>query len=78
MVCKKCGSTDVNVQVVSEIKVKRRGLIYWLVIGWWLELLMWFFFTLPWLIIKIFKPKRTKTKLRKLAVCQRCGKTWGI
>lgn len=78
MVCKKCGNTDVNVQVVSEIKVKRRGLIYWLVIGWWLELLMWFFFTLPWLIIKIFKPKRTKTKLTKLAVCQRCGKTWGI
>jgi len=37
VVCKKCKSSNVAVQAVTEIKKKRKGLLYWLFIGWWLE-----------------------------------------
>ena len=56
MQCPKCGSNNVNVQAVSIAKNKHHGVLYWIFIGWWLELFMWLFLTLPWLIIKIFKP----------------------
>ena len=75
---KKCGSNNVNIQAVSEIKKKHHGIIYWIFIGWWLELLMWCFLTLPWLIIKIFKPSKYKTKTHKEAICQDCGYSWKI
>lgn len=78
MVCKKCGSKDVTIQVVSQTKRKRKGLPYWLFIGWWLEMFMWVFLTLPWLIIKIFKPKKYKGKVTSMAVCQNCGHRWKV
>ena len=78
MVCKKCGSSNVTVQAVSEIKKKRKGVLYWLFIGWWLEMIMWLFLTLPWLIIKIFKPKAYKYKMKTMAVCQSCGYSWRV
>ena len=73
MQCKKCGSKHVNVQMVSEINKKHPGIIYWIFIGWWLEMLMWLFLTLPWLIIKIFKPNTHKE-----AICQDCGYSWKV
>jgi hypothetical protein len=78
VVCKKCGSSNVTVQAVSEIKKKRKGVLYWLFIGWWLEMIMWVFLTLPWLIIKIFKPKEYKNKITSMAVCQDCGYSWRV
>lgn len=78
MQCKKCGSTDVNIQVMEKTKPKRKGFFYWLLIGWWLEIIMWIFFTLPWLTIKILKPKKTKSTIYKIAICQNCGKSWRI
>lgn len=76
MKCPKCGSENVNIQAVTQIKNKHHGIFYWILVGWWLEPLMWLFLTLPWLIIKIFKPKRVKTKTISQAVCQNCGKRW--
>ena len=78
MVCKKCKSTNVTVQAVTEIKKKRKGVLYWLFIGWWLEMIMWVVLTLPWLIIKIFKPKEYKNKITSMAVCQDCGYSWRV
>jgi hypothetical protein len=78
VVCKKCKSSNVNVQAVTEIKKKRKGVLYWLFIGWWLEMIMWVFLTLPWLIIKIFKPKEYKNKITSMAVCQDCGYSWRV
>lgn len=78
LVCKKCNSSNVTVQAVTEIKKKRKGLLYWLFIGWWLEIFMWLFLTLPWLIIKIFKPRKYKSKITRIAVCQDCGYSWKV
>lgn len=80
MVCSKCGSENVNVQMVSEtnLKKKHHGIVYWCLIGWWLHPIMWLFFTIPMIIIKIFKPKnyKTKTKHKSMCVCQSCGHHW--
>ena len=78
MICKKCGSENVNVQAVSEIRNKHKGIIYWLFFGWLLEIFMWVFLTLPWLIVKIFSPKKYKSKITKQAVCQSCGYSWKV
>ena len=79
MQCNKCGSNNVNVQAVSITKSKKHhGIVYWIFIGWWLEPIMWLFLTLPWLIIKIFKPNKVKTKVKGYAVCQDCGNRWQV
>ena len=78
VVCKKCNSSNVTIQAVSVSKRKRKGILYWLFIGWWLEIFMWLFLTLPWLIIKIFKPKKYKEKITSTAVCQSCGYNWKV
>ena len=78
MICSKCGSENVNVQEVTEVRTKNKSIFYWLLIGWWLEIIMWIFLTLPWLIIKIFKPKKYASKTIKKAVCQKCGHSWKV
>ena len=78
MICPKCKSGNVNVQAVSELRRKRKGVLYWLLIGWWLETLMWVFLTLPWLIVKIFSPKKYKSRITNQAVCQNCGYGWKV
>lgn len=78
MKCPKCGSENVNVQAISIVQNKKHGCLYWLFIGWWLEAIMWLFLTLPWLIIKIFKPNKINTKVKSYAVCQSCGHKWKV
>lgn len=82
LVCPKCGSTDVNVQVINEIQLtqKHKGVLWWIFIGSWWVIFKWAFFTLPALIVKIFSPKKYKTKnvQKSMAVCQHCGKTWRV
>ena len=80
MVCPKCGGQSVNIQMVTETKEKRKkGLLYWIFIGWWWELIAWFFLTLPKLLIALFSKKtKTVSKTRKMAVCQSCGHSWEI
>lgn len=82
MKCPKCGSENVSVQVVTEtgLKEKKHGVIWWVCVGWWWIPIKWLVFTLPALIIAIFKPKKykTKTHTKKMAVCNNCGKSWNV
>lgn len=82
MVCPKCNSNNVNVQMVSESKLKKRhrGLAYWLLLGWLIDLCLWIFLTIPRLLIAMFGGKRNKivTKHKSIAVCQNCGHNWNI
>lgn len=47
-------------------------------IGWWWLVIKWVVFTLPALLVAIFKPKRrqVKQKHRTKMVCDDCGHTW--
>lgn len=80
MICPKCGSENVNVQVVTSIKQKsKKGIIYWLIIGWWWEPIAWLFFTIPKLIIALFgNHKKIVSKESTEAVCQSCGHRWRV
>lgn len=80
MVCSKCGSANVSVQGVTQIREKRKkGLLYWVFIGWWWELFAWIFLTIPKLLFAIFS-KKTKivSKTHTEAVCQNCGNRWRV
>ena len=80
MRCPRCGSENISFQLVSEtqIKVKHHGILWWMFIGIWWVPVKWILFTIPALIVKIFAPKRYKTKTihRSMAVCQNCGNHW--
>lgn len=80
MKCPKCGSENVNVQMVSEteLKTKHHGAIWWICVGWWWIMIKWICFTVPALIVKLFRPKRynTKTTHKSMCVCQNCGYHW--
>lgn len=80
MVCPKCGSENVNVQMVSESELvnKKRGCLWWCLVGWWWLPIKWLFLTIPALIVKIFAPKRQKLKTthKSICVCQSCGHSW--
>ena len=82
MTCPKCGSQNVNVQIVNEtqLKTKHKGVLYWLLVGWWWLPIKWLFLTIPALIVKIFKPKKQKVKniRHSMCVCQNCGHSWEI
>ena len=78
--CPKCGSNNVNVQVVSESQLvtKLPGIFWWLLIGWWWIFIKWLVFTIPALLAAIFigKRKKIKTVTKKVNVCQNCGHSW--
>lgn len=82
MVCPKCKSQNVNVQAVSETQLKRKhhGIFWWLFIGWWWIPIWWLCFTLPALIVAIFRPRKYKTKTvhKSMCVCQDCGHAWQV
>lgn len=80
MKCPKCGSENVNVQMVSEsqLKTKHHSILYWICIGWWLKPILWFCLTIPMLLGKMFGHKKQKivTTHNSMAVCQNCGHSW--
>ena len=83
MTCSRCGSDNVNIQELNEVKLKTKhhGIIWWLCIGWYWIPIKWFIFTVPALIFKIFgigKKYKTVNKTIKKAVCQNCGNSWKI
>ena len=82
MVCPKCGSANVNVQIVSDVtsKTEHHGVMWWLLVGWWWIPVKWLFLTLPALLAKIFISKRKKvvTTHKNICVCQNCGNTWQV
>ena len=92
--CPKCGSFNVNVQMVengsvgtsrTKITKKHKGLLYWLIFGWWLQPMIWIF-TVPFKML--FGSKKTvgkattitanKTLNKSMAVCQNCGHSWKV
>lgn len=64
----------------QKFKRKRKGFLYWVTIGWFVELMLWLFLTLPKLIYELFKPRKykVKSKTKKIAVCQNCGHSWKV
>lgn len=78
MRCPKCNSENVQVQMVSEQVKKHHSLVYWVCGGFIIEFLKWLFFTIPMLIIKLFKKDKTKTIHKSMAVCQDCGHSWKV
>ena len=80
MICPKCGSNNVNIQVINEVKLvtKHHGIIWWIFVSWWWIPIKWLVLTVPALFATIFIGKRKKTKniQKKLYVCQNCGNTW--
>ncbi len=78
MVCRKCGSNNVNVQAVTITKTKSHNLFYWLCFIWLIDLLIWIFLFIPRLIIQICKKPRITTKTHTEAVCQNCGYRWRV
>ena len=82
MKCPKCGSENVNIQMVSEshLKTKHHSIIWWLLLGWYWVPFKWLVLTLPALILKLFGHKKQKivTKHKKMAVCQSCGNNWNV
>jgi len=78
MTCKKCGSNNVNIQAVASMHQKRHGCLYQLLIGWWLNIFLWLWFTIPMIFIKLFFPKHIVSKTTSMAVCQNCGNSWKV
>lgn len=82
MKCPKCGGENVAVNVVNDVKLKDKhhGVLWWVFIGFWWMPIKWMIFTLPALILKIFRRKKQKvvTKQKKVCCCQSCGYTWDI
>ena len=65
MQCPKCGSNNVNVQMVSEsqLKMKHKSIWYWIFIGWWWRPILWLFLTLPMLLGTLFGHKKQNIKV---------------
>ena len=80
MVCPKCKSDNVSVQVVMDSKLvnKHHGLAWYLCFGWLFSAIRWCVLFVPSLLAKIFLPKKQKLKQteRRVCVCQSCGYSW--
>ncbi len=71
--CKKCGGTNVVVQIVEKVQTKRRGCIAWML---WILLAICTLGLI--LIIPLITNSKTRSKTVKMAVCQDCGYSWKI
>ena len=73
MTCPKCGSEHVSVQIESKVYTKRRGCL-----GWCLWILLAICTLGLILIIPLLTNSKTKTKNKKVALCQNCGHKWNL
>lgn len=73
MICPRCGSSNVKVAIVTDVKTKHRGCFAWLL---WILLAICTVGLI--IIIPIITNTKTKTKHRTEAVCQNCGCTWRV
>lgn len=73
MNCPKCGSGNVSVQAVTNIKTKRRGCLGWCI---WITLALCTLGLI--IIIPLLTNSKTKSKTHSEAVCQNCGYRWKI
>lgn len=80
MKCPKCGSENVSTHVVDNLNLKTQhhGLIYWLLIGWWLQPALWLFFT-PFKLLNLFvgsKKQKLTHDIKTMVTCNSCGHSW--
>lgn len=82
MTCPSCGSENVRVQVVTihQLRNRHHSVLYWILVGWWLQPLLWIFFSIPMLMIRLFAPRDKKLVAvhSSMAVCQQCGQVWKV
>ena len=73
MVCPRCSSSNVRIQVVTDVKTKHRGCF-----GWFFWILLAIVTIGLIIIIPLITNTKTKTTQRTEAVCQNCGFTWVV
>jgi len=77
MICSKCGSENVSIQIIqigASSSTKGKGCLFTL--GRWLLIICTFGL---WLIFAKKKAKtKTKFKHKKVAICQNCGEEWDM
>lgn len=73
MKCKRCKSTDIQIQAVTTTQVKNRGCLSWLL---WILLACLTFGLI--LIIPLVTNTKSKNKVHSEAVCQNCGNRWKV
>ena len=73
MVCNKCGSNNINVQAVTNVKTKSRGCLGWF---FWILIIICTFGLV--IIIPLLTNSKTKSKTHSEAVCQNCGNRWKV
>lgn len=76
MICPKCGSDNIRIEVVNTIQLKRkRNWFYWICGLWIIDMFLWIGFFLFRLIIQLLKGKSYKTtnKIEKHLICNNCG-----
>lgn len=71
--CSRCGSSDILVQAVTDMKTKHRGCF-----GWALWILLAICTVGLIIIIPLLTNSKTKTKHRTVAICQNCGRQWNV
>jgi hypothetical protein len=86
MKCQKCGSENVNVQLINKQELmnlkEKKGCLWWVAIGWWWVPIKWFFlyFILGLLVIpfKMLLPKKKQiiNTVEGYKVCNNCGHHW--
>lgn len=85
-VCPKCGGGDISFQVAQtdihkECKKDKRGILWWCLVGWWLEPFRWSLMLCTFGLLGRRKKKisvETKIGNSTMAVCQSCGHTWKV
>ena len=68
MICSKCGSHNVTIHPVTDVKTSHRGCFAWLL---WILLAICTCGLI--LIIPILTNSKTKSKTYTVAICQECG-----
>ena len=71
LMCPRCHSNEVRVQVVEKVRTKRRGPFMWLL---WIVLGLLTCGLI--LVIPLITNSKTISKTQRVAVCQTCGHTW--
>lgn len=76
IVCPKCGSNNIELQVQQETtksvtktkskyKEKGHGILWWLCVGWWwwmIDLFLWLFMFIPRVLLRIGRKKKYSGK----------------
>ena len=80
MICPKCGSENVTLNLINEVKEKpEHGVLWWIFIGWWWRILWFIFFGWWYMIYRAVKgSKKTVNVQKTITLCQNCGHKWKV